>query len=91
MSWTVTITGDKSMSPEAKRVKYIYVSKTGGKPLNIGINAAKRLARIADQRDQQQVLATLGSGLPRQHARHQELVRQRHQYYTADGGVKHDP
>ena len=70
-------------------MRYIHVSKPGGKPLNIGMNAAKRLARIADQRDQQQVLATLGFGLPRQHARHQELVRQRHRYYTADTeGVK---
>jgi hypothetical protein len=69
-------------------VRYIHVSKSGGKPLNIGINAAKRLARIADQRDQQQVLAVLGHGLPRQHARHQELVRQRHRYYTANGEVK---
>jgi hypothetical protein len=69
-------------------VRYIYVSKPGGKPLNIGMNAAKRLARIADQRDQQQVLAALGSGLPRQHARHQELVRQRHQYYTSSEAAK---
>jgi hypothetical protein len=69
-------------------VRYVYVSKPGGKPLNIGINAAKRLARTADQRDQQQVLAAFGPGLPRQHARHQELVRQRHRYYTASGEGK---
>jgi hypothetical protein len=63
-------------------VRYIYISKPGGKPLNIGMNAAKRVARIADQRDQQKILTVLGVGLPRQHAYHQELVRQRHQYYT---------
>jgi hypothetical protein len=69
-------------------VRYVYVSKPGGKPLNIGMNVAKRLARIADQRDQQQVLAALGPGLPRQHARHQDLVRQRHQYYAPAEQVK---
>jgi hypothetical protein len=68
-------------------MRYIYISKPGGKPLNIGTNAAKRAARIADQRDQQQVLATLGAGLPRQHAHHQELLRQRRQYYTSSGEV----
>jgi hypothetical protein len=46
------------------------------------MNAAKRAARAADQRDQQQVLAVLGPGLPRQHTHHQELVLQRHQRAT---------
>ena len=69
-------------------MRYIYVSKPGGRPLNIGMNAAKRAARIADQRDQQQVVATLGPGFPRQHVHHQELVRQRHQYYTSSEAAK---
>ena len=62
-------------------MRYIYVSKKGGKPLNIGINRAKRVARAADKRDQTQVLATLGTGLPREHSHHQQLVRSRHRYY----------
>ena len=33
-------------------MRYIYVSKPGGKPLNIGINNAKRIARSVDKRDQ---------------------------------------
>jgi hypothetical protein len=70
-------------------VRYIYVSKLGGKPLNIGINAAKRIARAADKRDQQHVIAVLGSGLPIQRMHHRELVRQRHQYYTASRGAEH--
>ena len=59
-------------------MRYIYISKRGGKPLNIGINNAKRVARRADKRDQTQVLLTLGPGLPRQHGHHQELVQRRH-------------
>jgi hypothetical protein len=62
-------------------MRYIYISQKGGKPLNIGINKAKRVARHADRRDQLAVLATLGTGLPRQHARHQQLVHSRHRYY----------
>jgi hypothetical protein len=62
-------------------MRVIYASKKGGKPLNLGINQAKRVARSADKRDQAVVLETLGPGLPRQHAHHQELVRQRHRYY----------
>jgi hypothetical protein len=73
---------------------YIYVSKKGGKPLNIGINQAKRVARSADRRDQLKVLAELGPGLPRQRSRHQELVRRRHRHYIeqgaqSDGGSEH--
>jgi hypothetical protein len=62
-------------------MRYIYVSRPGGKPLNIGVNQAKRVARYADRRDQLQVLKTLGAGLPRQHGHHQQLVRSRHRYY----------
>jgi hypothetical protein len=62
-------------------VRYIYVSKPGGKPMNIGMNQAKRVARSADKRDQALVLAQLGPGLPRQHKHHQELVQRRHRYY----------
>jgi hypothetical protein len=64
---------------------YIYVSKKGGKPLDIGMNATKRVARSADRRDQLIVLKTLGPGLPRQHSAHQALVRRRHRYYTEQG------
>lgn len=62
-------------------MRYIYVSQKGGKPLNIGVNRAKRIARSADQRDQLAVLKTLGPGLPRQHSHHQTLVLSRHRYY----------
>lgn len=61
--------------------RIIYASKKGGKPLNVGMNQAKRIARSADRRDQATVLATLGAGLPRQHNHHQQLVRSRHRYY----------
>ncbi len=62
-------------------MRYIYVSKKGGKPLNIGVNQAKRVARSADKRDQALVLAKLGPGLPREHRHHQTLVLSRHLYY----------
>lgn len=61
--------------------RLIYASRTGGKPLNIGANAAKRVARSADRRDQLSVQQNLGFGLPRQHQHHQNLVRNRHAYY----------
>ena len=57
-----------------------YIARGG--TLNIGMNKAKRVARAADRRDQQLVLAQLGGGLPRQHGHHQALVRERHRYYT---------
>jgi hypothetical protein len=63
-------------------VKYIYVSHKGGKPLNVGMNQAKRIARRADRRDQVAVQKELGAGLPQQIAHHQELVRQRHGHYA---------
>jgi hypothetical protein len=62
-------------------MRYVYISKKGGKPMNIGMNAAKRVARSADKREQLIVLKTLGPGLPRQHGNHQQLVRSRHRYY----------
>ena len=62
-------------------MRIVYPSKRGGKPLNIGINKAKRVARSADERDQLLVLKTLGPGLPRQHEHHQRLVLSRHRYY----------
>jgi hypothetical protein len=62
-------------------MRVIYASKKGGKPLNIGMNQAKRVARSADKRDQALVLARLGPGLPREHRHHQQLVRSRHRYY----------
>jgi len=62
-------------------MRYVYVSRKGGEPLDIGVNKAKRRARRLDKQDQVTVLATLGGGLPRQHGNHQTLVRSRHRYY----------
>jgi hypothetical protein len=70
---------EKPEPVSAQRV--IYRSKKGGKPLSIGINRAKRVARRADERDQLAVLKQLGPGLPRQHEHHQQLVLSRHRYY----------
>jgi hypothetical protein len=62
-------------------MRYIYVSKKGGKPLNIGVNKAKRIARSADKRDRLLVLEHLGP-MPKckMDSRHQQLVRSRHRY-----------
>jgi hypothetical protein len=62
-------------------VRYIYVSKKGGKPLSIGMNAAKRRAHRLDKADRLKVVTLLGPGLPKQSQHHQELVRSRHRYY----------
>jgi hypothetical protein len=62
-------------------MRFIYISHEGGKPFNIGMNRAKRLARRSDKQDQRAVLKAIGPGLPRQHGHHQELVRARHKYY----------
>jgi hypothetical protein len=62
-------------------MRYIYVSKPGGKPLNIGMNAAKRRAARLDKQDRAKVVKVLGSGLPIQHTHHKELVASRHRYY----------
>jgi hypothetical protein len=61
-------------------MRYIYESHKGGKPMNLGINRAKRLARTMDRRDRLMILAHLGS-MPKQDRLHQELVKQRHRYY----------
>jgi hypothetical protein len=71
-------------------MRYIYVSTLGGKPLNIGINAVKRRAHRLDKQDRAKVVAVLGGGLPKQMARHQELVQARHRHYrdsTLSGGT----
>lgn len=60
---------------------YICVSKPGGKPMNLGINQAKRVARSADKRDRLLALKGLGAGMPKQALHHQELVQRRHGYY----------
>lgn len=71
-----------TLMPSGKQPsRYIYVSKPGGKPMNIGMNQAKRVARSADKRDQLAVLKQLGPGFPRQHEHHQQLVLSRHRYY----------
>lgn len=62
-------------------MRYIYPTQKGSKPLIIGMNHAKRVARRADERDQETVLAVIGPGGPRQHSHHQTLVRSRHRYY----------
>jgi len=61
--------------------RIIYASKPGGKPMNIGMNAAKRRARRLDRQDQLAVLKNIGPGLRRQHGFHQELALSRHHYY----------
>lgn len=62
-------------------MKVIYASREGGKPLNIGINRAKRVAASADKRDRAIILQQLGTGLPKRDAHHSTLVRSRHRYY----------
>ena len=62
-------------------MKYIYVSTKGGKPMNIGMNQAKRVAHRADKQDRAKVVKLLGAGLPMQAQHHQQLVRSRHRYY----------
>jgi hypothetical protein len=62
-------------------MRYIYVSNKGSKPLNIGMNQAKRVAHYADERDRALVVKSLGGGLPTESRHHQELVQRRHRYY----------
>jgi hypothetical protein len=62
-------------------MRYIYVSKKGSKPLNIGVNKAKRIAHRADKQDRAKVVKLLGTGLPMQAKHHQQLMRSRHRYY----------
>jgi hypothetical protein len=62
-------------------VRYIYVSDPGAKPLNIGMNKAKRIAHRADKADRAMTIKVLGVGLPKLHNHHQALVRSRHRYY----------
>jgi len=78
-------------------MRYIYVSKPGGKPMDIGINRAKRHAHRLDKQDRDKVVQLLGSGLPMQSQHHQMLVASRHRYYheqhadsrsQSDGGVE---
>lgn len=73
-------------------MRYIYVSKKGGKPLDIGMNRAKRVAHRSDAQDRARVVKLLGTGLPMQAIHHQQLVRSRHRYYreievAANGNV----
>lgn len=62
-------------------MRYIYVSKKGGKPMNIGMNKAKRRAHRLDAQDRAKVVRLLGAGLPMQAQHHQQLVLSRHRYY----------
>ena len=61
-------------------MRVVYASKQGGKPLNIGINQAKRVAKSADKRDRLAVLKHLGS-MPKESRHHQQLVDRRLRYY----------
>lgn len=60
-------------------MRYIY---QGEKPLNIGMNQAKRVARSADRRDRLAILFHMGAGSPKRDAHHGELVYRRHRYYA---------
>lgn len=62
-------------------MRVIYASKKDGKPMNIGMNQAKRVAHRADKMDRARVVKLLGAGLPTQAIHHQQLVRSRHRYY----------
>lgn len=62
-------------------MRYIYVSKKGGKPMNIGMNQAKRIARRSDKQDRAKIVEVLGAGMPKNGIHHSELVRSRHRYY----------
>jgi hypothetical protein len=63
-------------------MRIVYASKPGGKPLNIGMNVAKRRAHRLDKQDRARIIQVLGAGMPddsRTH--HQALVKSRHRYY----------
>jgi hypothetical protein len=62
-------------------MRYIYVSNKGAKPMDIGINRAKRRAHRLDKQDRDKVVQLLGTGLPMQSQHHQLLVASRHRYY----------
>jgi hypothetical protein len=47
------------------------------KPLMLGINRAKRLAKSMDERDRRLVLQKLGAGFPKRSDNHQTLVKSR--------------
>jgi hypothetical protein len=78
-------------------MRVVYQSRKGGKPLDIGMNAAKRRAHRLDKQDRAKILRVLGTGLPKRDAHHSELVLSRHHYYheqhdefvrlQSDGGV----
>jgi hypothetical protein len=59
-------------------MRYLYVSRPGGEPLNVGINAAKRRAKRLDKQDRLKILQVLGAGMPQNDIHHSELVRSRH-------------
>ena len=62
-------------------MRIIYASKKGGKPLNIGMNQAKRRAHRLDKQDRAKVVEVLGPGLPKTYDHHKTLVASRHRYY----------
>lgn len=62
-------------------MRYIYVSSKGSKPMNIGMNKAKRIAHRSDKQDRLKIIQVLGAGMPKNDIHHSELVRSRHRYY----------
>lgn len=58
--------------------KVLYASQKGGKPLVIGMNRAKRVSRLMDERDRRAVVEIMGPGMPKQHKHASRLVAQRH-------------
>jgi hypothetical protein len=62
-------------------MRFIYVSNKGSKPLNIGVNRAKRRARRLDKQDRAKILQFIGAGSPKGDVHHSQLVRSRHRYY----------
>jgi hypothetical protein len=62
-------------------MRYIYVSRPGGKPLNIGMNAAKRRAARLDKQDRAVEVKTFDWTVPKHDRHHTQLVLSRHRYY----------
>ena len=62
-------------------MRYVYVSNKGSKPMNIGMNKAKRIARRADKIDTAIVRRELGPEMPQQRMNYKLLVFHRHRYY----------
>jgi hypothetical protein len=62
-------------------MRIVYASKKGGKPLNIGMNAAKRRAARLDKQDRAVEVKTFDWTVPKHDRHHTQLVRSRFRYY----------